>query len=161
MSGQQNTFSTNFPEPNTTPPKDMAVYRNIAKISSESTVFRRVLWTGRNSQLVLMTIPVGGDIGEEIHTVDQHLNFLSGQALAQVNGKEETVGAGDVVIVPAGAKHQFINKGNVPLVLTTVYAPAEHKETTVHQTKEEGDELEEAGKDEPPEWAQDLHQKAA
>jgi len=104
-----------------------------------------------------MTIPVGGDIGEEIHTVDQHLNFISGQALAQVNGKEEMVAAGDVVIVPAGAKHQFINRGEGPLVLTTVYAPAEHKETTVHETKEEGDRLEEEGKDEPPSWASDLH----
>lgn len=168
----------------------------------ESSDFRRVLWTGRNSQLVMMTIPVGksllfpppfpsssafplfslspqfppffssahiahggmcvcsgGDIGEEIHTVDQHLSILSGTSLAQVNGKEETISAGDVVIVPAGAKHQFINKGPTPLILTTVYAPGEHKADTVHKTKEEGDELEESGKDEPPQWARDLHKK--
>ena len=60
----------------------------------------------------------------------------------------------DVVIVPAGTQHQFVNIGNSPLELITVYAPAEHKPDTVHKTKEQGDELEEAGKDEAPEWSQ-------
>lgn len=89
-----------------------------------------MLWTGLYSQLVLMTIPVGGDIGEEIHTVDQILTFTSGTALAQVGGKEQDVKAGDLVIVPAGTKHQFINTGPTPLLLYTVYSPAEHNPTT-------------------------------
>jgi putative ABC transport system ATP-binding protein len=59
-----------------------------------------------------------------------------------------------VVIVPAGTQHQFVNIGDKPLELITVYSPAEHKPDTVHKTKEEGDELEEAGKDEAPEWSQ-------
>ncbi|GJE92714.1 cupin domain-containing protein [Phanerochaete sordida] len=147
-------------KPNTEPPTDMTVFKNIVSIAGQSNKFRRVLWTGRNSQLVIMTIPVGGEIGEEIHTVDQHLSFHSGSADAIVNGKTERVGPGDLVIVPAGAKHNFINKGETPLILSTVYAPAEHKETTVHESLEEGEELEEAGKDEPPSWAQDLHKKA-
>lgn len=149
-----------FPyKPNTEPPKDMTVFKNIVSVASSSDKFRRVLWTGRNSQLVIMTVPVGGEIGEEIHTVDQHLSFHSGSADAIVNGKTERVGPGDVVIVPAGAKHNFINKGDTPLILSTVYAPAEHKETTVHESLEEGERLEEEGKDEPPSWAQDLHKK--
>ncbi|KAI0081945.1 RmlC-like cupin [Panus rudis PR-1116 ss-1] len=147
-------------KPNTEPPTEMRVFKNLTKVASESAKFRRVLWTGRNSQLVIMTIPVGGEIGQEIHTVDQHLSFHSGTAKAVVNGKTEHVGPGDVVIVPAGAEHNFINTGQTPLILTTVYAPAEHKADTVHETREEGERLEEEGKDEPPEWAQDLHKKA-
>lgn len=111
------------------------------------------MWTGESSQLVLMTIPVGGEIGEEIHHVDQHLVFTSGTAKAVVGGEEKEIKAGDLVIVPQGTKHNFINTGPTPLCLFTVYAPAEHAETTVNRTKEEGDTLEEEGKDEPPEWA--------
>jgi len=144
-------------KPNTEPPKDMTVFKNIVKVASESNKFRRVLWTGRNSQLVIMTIPVKGEIGEEIHTVDQHLSFHSGTADAIVNGKTERVGPGDIVIVPAGANHNFINKGETPLILSTVYAPAEHKADTVHESLEEGEELENDGKDEPPKWAKELH----
>ncbi|CAL1706306.1 unnamed protein product [Somion occarium] len=144
-------------KPNTEPPKEMAVFNNLAKIASESGKFRRVLWTGRNSQLVIMTIPVGGEIGEEIHTVDQHLSFHSGTGKAIVNGKTEVVAPGDVVIVPAGAQHNFVNTSETPLIISTVYAPAEHKADTVHSTREEGERLEAEGKDEPPEWALDLH----
>ncbi|OXB37602.1 mannose-6-phosphate isomerase [Cryptococcus neoformans] len=110
------------------------------------------MWTGESSQLVLMTIPVGGEIGEEIHHVDQHLVFTSGTAKAIVAGEEKEIKAGDLVIVPQGTKHNFVNTGPTPLCLFTVYAPAEHAETTVNRT-EEGDKLEEDGKDEPPEWA--------
>jgi mannose-6-phosphate isomerase-like protein (cupin superfamily) len=101
-----------------------------------------------------MTIPVGGDIGDEIHTVDQILTFTSGTALAQVGGKEQNVKAGDLVIVPAGTQHQFINTGPTPLILYTVYSAAEHKPTTVHKTKADGDREEEEGIDVAPEWSQ-------
>lgn len=67
-------------------------------------------------------------------------------------GKEQDVKQGDVVIVPAGTQHQFLNIGKDPLELVTVYSPAEHHPATVHQTKAEGDAKEEAGEDEPPEW---------
>jgi mannose-6-phosphate isomerase-like protein (cupin superfamily) len=100
-----------------------------------------------------MTIPVGGDIGEEIHTVDQIRTFTSGTALAQVGGREQAVKAGDLIIVPAGTRHQFINTGATPLLLYTVYSPAEHKPTTVHKTKEEGERKEEEGLDEAPAWS--------
>ncbi|ORY30781.1 RmlC-like cupin domain-containing protein [Naematelia encephala] len=136
------------------PPKKMYHLEAINAIPSQYPEFRNVLWTGESSQLVVMTVPVGGEIGEEVHTVDQHLIFTSGLCKAVVAGEERDVKAGDMVIVPQGTKHNFINTGPTPLCLFTVYAPAEHAETTVHKTKEEGDEAEEAGKDEAPEWAQ-------
>ncbi|GAB1519628.1 hypothetical protein RhiTH_002696 [Rhizoctonia solani] len=136
------------------PPKKMAHFPKIESQASESHDFRRVLWTGEHSQLVIMTIPVDGEIGEEVHTVDQHLMFTSGTAKAIVAGEEKTVKEGDLVIVPAGTKHNFINTAKTPLVLYTVYAPAEHATTSVHKSLEEGEKLEEAGKDEPPAWAQ-------
>ncbi|MCJ1306653.1 hypothetical protein MMC25_000296 [Agyrium rufum] len=136
------------------PAKEMVYFPDMAgALPSKSAEFRRVMWTGLYSQVVLMTIPVGGDIGEEIHTVDQVLSFTSGTAEATVAGKKQQVKAGDMVIVPAGTQHQFVNTGPTPLILTTVYSPAEHDPNTVHKTKGEGDELEEAGKDEAPEWA--------
>lgn len=89
----------------------------------------------------------------QIHTVDQILTFTSGVGLAQVGGRDQPIKAGDMVVVPAGTKHQFLNKGPTPLVLYTVYSPAEHKATTVHKTKEEGDREEEEGIDVPPAWS--------
>lgn len=126
----------------------------VSEFPAKSEEFRRVLWTGISSQVVEMTIPVGGEIGEEVHHVDQHLIFIRGQCRAIVGGEEKTVNAGDMVIVPQGTKHNFINTAKEPLVLFTVYAPPEHNPNSVHHTKEEGDKAEEEGKDEPPEWAQ-------
>ena len=100
-----------------------------------------------------MTIPVGGDIGDEVHTVDQALTFTSGTAKAVIAGKEKEVKAGDLVIVPAGTQHQFYNSGPTPLILYTIYSPAEHSPQTVHKTKEEGDKEEEDGIDEAPAWS--------
>jgi len=115
--------------------------------------FRTVMWTGEHSQLVAMTIPVGGDIGKETHHVDQTLIFTSGTAKAIVNGEERDVGAGDIVVVPAGCEHNFEVTSQTPLILYTVYSPAEHNEKSKHKTKEEGDALEDEGNDEPPKWA--------
>ncbi len=89
----------------------------------------------------------------QVHHVDQHLIFTQGQCKAIVGGEERDIKAGDLVVVPQGTKHNFINTGKEPLVLFTVYAPAEHDPKSVHKTKKEGDELEDAGKDEPPSWA--------
>ena len=101
-----------------------------------------------------MTVPVGGDIGDEVHTVDQALTFTSGTGKATINGKDQDVKAGDLMVVPAGTQHQFVNTGPTPLILYTIYSPAEHATGTVHKTKEEGDEEEESGKDEAPGWSQ-------
>ncbi|MEV6634055.1 cupin domain-containing protein [Actinoplanes sp. NPDC051470] len=122
----------------------------IATEAEKSPDFRRVLWTGEHTQLVVMTIPPGGEIGEEVHEVDQILTFVSGMAKAKVGGETRNVEQGDLVVVPAGKKHNFVNAGPNPLVLYTVYGPAEHADGAVHKTKEEADRLEEEGKDEPP-----------
>ncbi|GAA0449448.1 hypothetical protein Aca07nite_42860 [Actinoplanes capillaceus] len=122
----------------------------IATVAEQSPDFRRVLWTGKHTQLVIMTVPPGGEIGEEIHEVDQILTFVSGIGKAVVGGRTRKVEQGDLVVVPAGTKHNFVNDGANPLVLYTVYGPPEHADGAVHKTKEEADAAEEAGKDEPP-----------
>ncbi|HZG97575.1 MAG TPA: cupin domain-containing protein [Nocardioidaceae bacterium] len=123
----------------------------IATVAEQSADFRRVLWTGQHAQLVIMTIPVDGEIGEETHEdTDQILTFVSGTGEAIVSGDTKQVAQGDLVVVPAGKKHNFRNTGPNPLVLYTVYGPAEHADGAVHATKEEGDAAEESGQDEPP-----------
>ena len=123
----------------------------IATVAEQSADFRRVLWTGEHSQLVIMTIPPGGEIGEETHEdTDQILTFVSGTGEAMVSGKTKQVAQGDLVVVPAGKKHNFRNTGVNPLVLYTVYGPPEHADGAVHTTKEEADAAEESGQDEPP-----------
>ncbi|MFB9542501.1 cupin domain-containing protein [Micromonospora sagamiensis] len=123
----------------------------IATVAERSPDFRRVLWTGQQTQLVIMTIPPGGEIGEEVHEdTDQILTFVSGTGEARVADEKKAVNQGDLVVVPAGTKHNFVNTGPNPLVLYTVYGPPEHADQVVHRTKEEADEMEAAGKDEPP-----------
>ncbi|GIE95750.1 cupin domain-containing protein [Paractinoplanes rishiriensis] len=122
----------------------------IATVAEKNPDFRRVLWTGKHTQLVVMTIPPDGEIGEEVHEVDQILTFVSGVGKAIVSGETRNVAQGDLVVVPAGRKHNFLNTGPNPLVLYTVYGPPEHADGAVHRTKEEADRLEEQGKDEPP-----------
>jgi mannose-6-phosphate isomerase-like protein (cupin superfamily) len=127
------------------------IHHTIATEAEKSPDFRRVLWTGEHSQLVIMTIPPGGEIGEETHPdTDQILTFVSGTGKATVSGSEKNVAQGDLVVVPAGHKHNFVNTGVNPLILYTVYGPPEHADGAVHKTKEEADRLEEEGKDEPP-----------
>ena len=123
----------------------------IATVAEQSADFRRVLWTGVHAQLVIMTIPPGGEIGEEVHEdTDQILTFVSGTGEAVVAGETRKVVQGDLVAVPAGTRHNFLNTGANPLVLYTVYAPPAHAEGTVHATKEEAEAAEAAGMDEPP-----------
>ncbi|GIJ19861.1 hypothetical protein Vlu01_04850 [Micromonospora lutea] len=123
----------------------------IATVAEKSPDFRRVLWTGKHTQLVIMTIPPGGEIGEEVHEdIDQILTFVSGTGEARVAGEKREVVQGDLVVVPAGTRHNFVNTGPNPLVLYTVYGPPEHADQAVHHTKEEAEAAEAAGKDEPP-----------
>ena len=123
----------------------------IATVAEQNPDFRRVLWTGQHAQLVIMTIPPEGEIGEEVHPdTDQILTFVSGVGEAKVGGSTRKVAQGDLVAVPAGTKHNFVNTGPNPLVLYTVYGPPEHADGAVHKTKEEADEAEESGADKPP-----------
>lgn len=109
---------------------------NIEALTLENEDFRRVLYTGKHSQLVVMSIPAREDIGEETHTLDQFIRCEEGEGKAVIDGIEHTVTDGTVVIVPAGAKHNIINTSSSDaLKLYTLYAPPEHKDGTVHTTK--------------------------
>lgn len=105
--------------------------------------FRREVMTGKHEQLVVMTIPPGGEIGEEVHAdTDQLLIFIDGRGEAQLDGASSDVVPNDLVFVRAGTRHNFVNTGDSPLRLITVYAPPEHAPGTVHQTKAEADAAE-------------------
>ena len=111
---------------------------DIKKLTKENTNFRKVLHTGQHSQIVAMSIPVGGDIGEEVHpNTDQMLFFISGNGEAILNGEIRKVEKHDVVFVPAGTTHNFRNVGEEDLKLFTVYAPPAHPDGTIHKTKED------------------------
>lgn len=104
--------------------------------------FRRVLYTGRHSQLVLMTLQPGEEIGTEVHPdIDQFFRFDEGVGKVVIDGAEHEVQDGSGVVVPAGAEHNVINtSADKPLKLYTVYSPPEHKDETVHATKAEARE---------------------
>ena len=123
----------------------------IATVAEQSGDYRRVIWTGKHAQLVIMTIPAGGEIGLETHDEnDQILTFVSGVGEATVGGETRVVEAGDLVAVSAGTEHNFVNTGPNPLVLSTVYGPPHHADGVVHATKEAAEAAEAAGEDEPP-----------
>ncbi len=105
--------------------------------------FRRVVATGEHEQVVVMTIPPGGEIGEEVHPdTDQVLMFIDGRAEARLEGRSSDIGANDLVFVRAGTQHNFLNRGDNPLRVITIYAPPHHAPGTVHQTKAEADAAE-------------------
>ncbi|MCC6934142.1 MAG: cupin domain-containing protein [Candidatus Yanofskybacteria bacterium] len=108
---------------------------NIEQATLENTDFRRVLYTAKNSQLVLMSIPPGQEIGEEVHHLDQFLRLEQGTAKAILDGVEHDIKDAWAVVVPAGTKHNFINTGDIDLKLYSIYSPPEHKDGTVHHTK--------------------------
>jgi mannose-6-phosphate isomerase-like protein (cupin superfamily) len=117
---------------------------DIQSLALANDDFRRELTTAEHSQVVLMTIPPGGEIGEEVHEgIDQLLVFL-GEAEGVLEGRSFPVRETQLVVVPAGTRHNFKNTGDEPLRLWTVYAPPEHEPGTVHKTKAEADEAEEA-----------------
>ncbi len=113
---------------------------NIEKLTEENTHFRRVLYTGENLQLVLMTIQPGEEIGEEVHEDhDQFFRIEKGQGKVWIDNFGSDVQADDAIIVPAGAKHNVANTGKGPLHLYTIYAPPEHLDHTIHNTKKDAD----------------------
>jgi mannose-6-phosphate isomerase-like protein (cupin superfamily) len=103
--------------------------------------FREVVSTGPHAQVVVMSIPPAGEIGEEVHhDVDQVLVFVQGQGVAVLEGQRTAVAPGRLVHVPAGTRHNFLNQGSADLKLYTVYAPPQHAPGTIHRTKAEADE---------------------
>ncbi|HPV70906.1 MAG TPA: cupin domain-containing protein [Candidatus Magasanikbacteria bacterium] len=111
---------------------------NIEKLTLENENFRRVLYTGKHSQLVLMTLQPNEEIGMEVHSEnDQFFRFEKGIGLVLIDGNEYQVQDGDAVVVPAGSEHNVINtSSSETLKLYTIYSPAHHQDGVVHATKE-------------------------
>ena len=109
--------------------------KDIFELTLENNNFRKEVVTGPHSQVVLMSVPVGQDIGEEVHHVDQTLIFVQGKGKAIINNSVSDVLPNFLLFVPAGTKHNVKNMGKQPLKLFTIYAPAEHKPGTIEKEK--------------------------
>lgn len=114
---------------------------NIEKETLDNDNFRKVLYTSKHSQLVLMAIQPGSEIGMEVHADnDQFFRFEAGMGKVIIDGNEYVVGDGSAIVVPAGAEHNVVNVSKTePLKLYTIYSPAHHKDQIVRQTKEEAE----------------------
>lgn len=115
---------------------------DIIELTRKNKNFRKVISTNKHSQVVLMSIEPGDDVGEETHKVDQILVFVEGEGTSVLDGKKAKVKPGSMVQVPAGTKHNFISQGETPLKLYTIYAPPEEEEGLVHKTKAEAEAAE-------------------
>lgn len=112
--------------------------KGIEQKARENTFFRQVLESGKYTQIVIMSIPPGGEIGEEVHPeTDQILYFVAGEGEAILAGETQMIGSGDIVLVPAGTTHNFKNTGTQDLKIITTYSPPHHPAGTIHKTKEE------------------------
>ncbi len=119
---------------------------NIEKLTLANNNFRMVIYTGPHSQLVLMSLLPGEDIGNEVHHVDQFFRFEAGTGKSIIDGIEYPVADGTAIVVPAGLEHNIINTGATIMKLYTVYSPANHIDGRIHVTKAEAmvDEEDEA-----------------
>ena len=115
--------------------------------AKDNEFFRRVLFTGTRSQLVLMSLVPGEEIGAEEHEVDQLIVVVKGEGKVVLNGVESSFEDGMVACVPAGVHHNVINTDDRPMKLFTVYAPPEHAAATVHKTKADAESAEKAAPD--------------
>ena len=114
---------------------------NIEKLTLANDKFRKVIYTAKHSQLVLMSLLPGEEIGEEVHdTLDQFFRFEKGKGKAVINGVESDIGDGSAVIIPAGTKHNIINTSQIDsLKLYTIYSPPNHADGVEFETKEEAE----------------------
>ncbi len=110
---------------------------NIEKDTVENNNFRKVIYTAQNSQLVVMSLKPGEDIGEEVHVGDQFIRIEKGRGWAILDGVSHEVEDDFAIVVPARAKHNVINNSDGEMKLYTIYSPPEHKSTTIHTTKED------------------------
>ena len=115
---------------------------DIAKSTLDNDTYRTALWTGTHLQLTVMCIPVGGEIGLEVHpATDQFLRIEQGNGLAQMGNRKDNLYLQQpvfddfAIFIPAGTWHNVINTGNKPLKLYSIYAPPHHPFGTIHQTK--------------------------
>jgi mannose-6-phosphate isomerase-like protein (cupin superfamily) len=109
--------------------------QDIETIATANEDFRRVLYTARSCQLVVMALKPGEDIGVEFHRLDQFFRVELGQGEAVLDGVRTAIAPGFAVVVPAGARHNIVNTGTGPLKLYTLYAPPNHRDGVVHHTR--------------------------
>jgi mannose-6-phosphate isomerase-like protein (cupin superfamily) len=109
--------------------------KDIEDLSITNDAFRRVLYTAAHCQLVVMSLKPGEDIGAEVHTLDQFFRVEAGVGEAVLDDVTTPIRAGFAIVVPAGAKHNIVNTGDTPLKLYTLYAPPNHRDGIVHQTR--------------------------
>lgn len=113
--------------------------KNIEEIAVSNADFRRVLYTAKHSQLVVMALPPQEEIGEEVHRLDQFFRVEEGSGEVVLDGVRTAVQAGFAILVPAGSRHNVINTGSQPLKLYTVYSPPNHRDAVVHHTRAEAE----------------------
>ena len=109
--------------------------QNIEGLAIKNEEFRRVLYTAKHCQLVVMALEPKKEIGAEVHKLDQFFRVEKGTGEAVLDGVRTAIKAGFAVVVPAGTKHNIINIGNAPLKLYTLYAPPNHRDGVVHHTR--------------------------
>ena len=113
---------------------------NIEAETLANDYFRKVLYTDKNDQLVVMSLKPGEDIGKEVHQVDQFIRIESGEGKAILNGIEHNLKDGSSILVPAGAEHNIINtSSSKPIKLYTLYSPPNHRDLVIHKTKSEAE----------------------
>lgn len=118
--------------------------QDIEELTENNGDFRRVLYTGKHLQLVLMALKPGEEIGEEVHEDhDQFFRVEKGKGEVWIDGARTKIKGDDAIIVPAGAKHNVVNTGDKPLKLYTIYGPPDHKDGVVRKTKAEAEASEE------------------
>jgi mannose-6-phosphate isomerase-like protein (cupin superfamily) len=121
----------------------MAIFnKDILKLASGNKNFQQEVYIDEQCQIVMMSIEAGDDIGEETHDADQTTFFVSGDGQAMVDGHQTKVSANHLIVIPKGAKHNIINKGDEPLKLFTVYSPPAEEPGISHKTKAEAEAAE-------------------
>jgi len=112
---------------------------DIEDLAVKNTNYRRVLYTARHSQLVLMALKAGEEIGAEVHKLDQFFRVEEGAGEAILEGVRSPIRAGFAILVPAGAKHNIVNTGTAPLKLYTLYSPPNHRDGVIHPTRRDAE----------------------
>lgn len=114
---------------------------NIEQLAEENQNFRKVLYTAKNSQLVVMNLKPLEDIGEEVHTLDQFIRIEKGSGKSVLDGIEHEISDGFAVVIPAGTKHNIINTSlDSEMKIYTVYSPPNHRNGVIHTTKEQAEQ---------------------
>jgi len=110
---------------------------NIEKAAMDNSNFRKVLYTAKNCQLVVMSLKPGEDIGSEVHNLDQFIRIEKGNGKSVLDGVEHQISDGFAVLIPAGTKHNIINGTSGEMKIYTLYAPPNHLDGTIHKTKQD------------------------